>query len=109
MRQHLGTVHARPDWVMLGIPLPNGWVRLIASQSLNRAELETFVLDPPSFFDDFVNSYIEWRYMLTAEMRDVVVIEAVDYPAAFESLFKHWTPSSGKHIAIDMGQKELET
>ncbi len=97
----------RPDWVMLGMPLPNGWVRLVASQTLSQVQLETYVNNVPNFYDPYGVVDVKWRYVLTAELSSFVLIDAVDYPTAFERLFKEWSPQ-GKHMAIDQGQKELE-
>ena len=93
MRHAMSTGFPRPDWVMCGVQNPAGGVRLLASSELTQAELEAQI-DRPDIFHDplFGPSPVTQRLNLTAEMRTFTMIEAPDYPAAFQALFKHWSP-----------------
>lgn len=97
----------RPDWVMCGMTLPTGGVRLLASQQLNRADLEA-IFDHRAVFEfDPVPLMTSYRIILTTEMRTFVVIDAPDYPAAFQALFEQWTPGQAPSPAIGEGQREI--
>jgi hypothetical protein len=105
-------ISSRPDWVMCGVTLPSGGVRLIASKELTRADLEAQweraypqfdtweVLSPP---------FGHARITLTTEIRGFVMIEAPDYPAAFKALFEDWAPQAPPRPGISEGQQELTT
>jgi hypothetical protein len=94
------SVHDRstPDWVMLGVPTPNGQVAIYASKELNHAEL-THETD-----EDDLREWLAWpvsrvprqRIELTVEMRTYVVITADTYAQAFRVLFDEWSPEPGR-------------
>lgn len=94
---------APPDWVMCGMPLPDGRVRLIASNQMTHAELSV-KQDYPYVWDEspepFTIGPITRTITLTSGMRTYVMIEADDYPAAFRALFEQWRPGPGERAAI---------
>lgn len=86
----------RPDWVMCGIPWPEGGkVSIIASTELSQAELEAqrdaFDLDPFDVLGPFRMGPM--RYTLRVEMHRFVIVVADTYEQAFRSLFEQWTPA----------------
>jgi hypothetical protein len=91
----------QPDWVMAGIPAPNGaGVWLLASKELTYAELTAqFDRAPDMYWDDprdvIPGPVVGQRIALTVTMRTFVIIEAPDYPAAFTALFEHLQPGPG--------------
>jgi hypothetical protein len=89
-----------PNWVMLGIDMPDGSVRLFVSDKLTQSELElqmNLSFDWLSLAD--VRALISSRTLtLTTWMSDLVIINALDYRSAFEALFKTWTPQQHKAI-----------
>lgn len=94
----------QPDWVMIGAQLDNGRVRLLASKELNQAELEVTRNWHDSLFEHVPTAAPVPRYFLTAEMRTYVLIEADDYPTAFGSLFRQWSPESERQAIGEMPQ-----
>lgn len=80
----------RPDFVILGVPHPDG-VTVFASTDLRQAELE------------YEAEYVEqWglrapirayhTYTLTAQMGTIHMVKAPDYGSALRTLFEQWTP-----------------
>lgn len=101
----------RPDWVMCGVPLPNGWVRLLASRELNQAQLaaefeRAQVVDDGDLLPTW-GPLVQQRIALTTEMRTFTVIDAPDYPTAFRELFKDWTPGPAGHPAVTEGPRGI--
>ena len=104
----MGIGFPAPDWVMCGVQNPAGGVRLLASQDLTQAELQALIDYPEIVYDPFpVPGQVRQRFLLTAEMRTFSMIEAPDYPAAFQALFEHWSPQPAARAAIGEGQMEL--
>lgn len=101
-----GLEFGRPDWVMLGCPAPppkQGKVWLIASRELNRADLEVVQRNEDIFWDlpYPVTAVTTSRSItLSCELGKFVLIEADDYAAAFNALFKQWTPQPGERAAL---------
>jgi hypothetical protein len=104
---------ARPDWVMVGMPAPRAGVWLAASKELTSAELKADVerallRDEFADFDlPFPGPAIRADYTLTAVMRQWVLIEAPDYPAAFRALFEKWAPEPRARPQLGPGPREL--
>jgi hypothetical protein len=75
-------------------------VRIIASNSLFRADLSA----------DWRLMNLSPDYTLTSVMRDLIIIDAADYPTAFAHLFKKWSPDAKKpqRSALTMGQPTIE-
>lgn len=81
---------------MVGMQLPDGRVRLIASKTLSLAELEM-----RADYEVFSSWYephgrpirTSQVYTLHADMLNFTLIEADDYPSAFEGLFRTWNPA----------------
>ena len=108
---------ARPDWVMLGIPEPDGAVSLYASKDLTSSQLRTeaehedvvshWSLDDPIRRD--VRSSVIW---LSAGMKTFVVIYAPDYLTAFRDLMKFWSPAPDRPeldaapLSLDWGRAD---
>lgn len=85
-----------PDWVMVGVPVEGGGVRLLASLTLTRAELEQkidgFDLIPISSNPKSAVARVPRRIVtITAVMRDFTQILAEDYPSALRSLLEMWS------------------
>lgn len=98
---------SQPEWVMFGMRTPQG-VRLIASNSLTRAELES---EYPFSLGTF--ELPEPDHKLSATMAEFVVIDAPDYPTAFGKLFATWSPEAdpagdlgGTPRALGTGSRE---
>lgn len=96
---------------MCGMTKADGSVRLIASQELNRAELEAerelqhdFGWMGPAPF--MLPGPLSYRIILTTDMRSCVFIDAPDYPAAFRGLFEQWSPQPAARTGIE-GQREI--
>jgi hypothetical protein len=87
--------YSQPDWVMCGMSLPEGGVRLITSQQLNRAELQALF------------RRMSTAITLSTEMATCTVIDAPDYPTAFQNLFAKWNPQSAPRPGITEGQREI--
>jgi len=83
-----------PDWVMLGIPTPDGRVAIYASKELNHAELtheterDDYLWSPY----DLIQRIPRRRIELTVNMRTYYVVTADTYAEAFRSLFDAWSP-----------------
>ena len=94
-----GTGGIRPDFVMVGVPLPDGSVELWASTELSYAELEALtrtvdVWDAPW---DLMPAGIvptSTSYTLRAGLSRFVIVRAPDYRAALEALITDpsWQP-----------------
>jgi hypothetical protein len=103
---------ANPDWVMCGMRLATGGVRLLASKELTLAELEVMVERQDIFWAPgdilpVAQAVTSQRMTLTTHMRTFVVIDAPDYPSAFSDLFRDWSPEGDVRLAITTGQGEL--
>lgn len=85
----------RPDWVMLGMPLPDGNVAIIASRSLLSAELatETDHEEVAFGFGEPLRRYLTSQITtVSAAMTDFVYIVGPDYPTVMSNLAEHWQP-----------------
>jgi hypothetical protein len=80
-----------PEWAMVGCLMPNGKVRLIASRELDEAELQAVLR----------SMYFKPKWTLQMVMVDYIVIEANDYPSAFQHLFETWTPGKRQPQSIE--------
>jgi hypothetical protein len=87
-----------PDWVMLGVPTPNGQVAVYASKELNHAELthETEMDEYLWLWSDLIQRVPRRRIELTVEMRTYVVVIADTYAEAFRILFDEWSPEPAR-------------
>lgn len=86
---------ADPEWVMFGMSHQDG-VRLIASNSLTMAELETEY----SRIQDFGGRFEDYpeEHTLSVTMGQYVIVDAPDWPTAFAKLFRMWSPDGGKPV-----------
>jgi hypothetical protein len=101
---------SRPDWVMVGMPMDDGRVRLIASKELNYAELQVKI-GHQDIFEGIapVRAVVTSReILLTTDMRTFILIEADTYADAFSELFRQWSPERGRHPAIEPGLPQIE-
>lgn len=83
--------YTKPDWVVIGGQYEDK-VILWASKSLLRAELETLCINP----DDICWRGLPPLYKVNLHVsmkEDYVMICAPDYPTAWQSLFKIWSPN----------------
>lgn len=89
--------NSTPDWVMLGVPTPDGRVAVYASKELNQAELthETEFDDIYAWYEPVIR-VPRHRIELTVEMRTYVVVTADTYAQAFRVLFDEWSPETGR-------------
>jgi hypothetical protein len=91
----------RPQWVIVGIDLPDGRVRIVASDQLTHAALAVnYGWLSRSFFDD-IGTHVMTRYeiTLTIHMLNFRIVEAQDYATALADLFGAWKPE--RRIAIE--------
>ena len=100
-RQQSSPSWPRPQWVIVGIDLPTGGVRIIASDSLTTAELEVQYdwLNlglPVTVGISRINRY---EVSLTLKMLNLRIVEAATYGEALSGLFGNWTPE--RRIAIE--------
>jgi hypothetical protein len=115
-----------PDWVMLGVPGPvdpavgaEEGVWLYASKDLTAAQLKAEVDEEAE--RDWMEQAIEPGFLLgalpppprpiitiTATLKSFVVVQAPDYPTAFEALFKRWRPEAAARAALPEGARKLE-
>lgn len=101
----------RPDWVMLGVPQPNGKGAIFASTDLTEAELrhETemdkwarWSLVPPT-------RHLVTRIFLEVQMRTYVMVVADTYAEALATLLREWKPERQSQHALDLsGPREIE-
>jgi hypothetical protein len=105
---------ARPDWVMTGMPAPDGrpGVWLLASKELTRADIESVSERAPDMWlddprDVLPGPVISRRVTLSVGMRHFIIIEAADYPTAFRDLFARWSPEPEPRPAIGPGLPEI--
>ena len=101
-----GTGGIRPDFVLVGIPVPDG-VELWASTELTYAELEAETryrrYEDYSFEELFASPYypppevVSHTVTLRAGLARFVVVRAPSYPEALAALIKHpgWEPGAG--------------
>lgn len=99
----------RPDWVMLGSPAeqPDGsqGVVLVASTQLNSAELSMELIATAG---DLLGQWPLPKYMVSADMREYVLIFAKDYGEAMRYLFEQWQPPETRRAAIGGSRKALD-
>lgn len=83
----------RPDWVMVGYRHENGRYRILASTSLNKAELD-YLARRYHFADtaDMVAN-LHPQYDLRAILNNYIVAEGDSYPEALQALLSGWAPS----------------
>ncbi|MBF9135292.1 hypothetical protein I0C86_41310 [Plantactinospora sp. S1510] len=84
-------VRQSPDWVILGVPTPDGQVVICASKDLNHAELAA-ELDEYDWGGFLGRRTPTRRYELTVEMRSYVLVLADTYQEALRKLFGVWSP-----------------
>lgn len=87
-----------PDWVMLGVPTPDGRVAIYASKELNQAELthETELDDNFWRYDQRPMFRPIERIELTVQMRTYYIVTADTYAQAFRVLFDEWSPEPSR-------------
>jgi hypothetical protein len=95
-----------PEWIICGMQMPKG-VRIVASKTLTRAELEAnyqhhSIFDGPFPVGTVMTSY---DLALTTHMRDLVIIDGSDYATCLKHLFEKWSPDKTEKPAI--GPKQL--
>jgi hypothetical protein len=82
-----------PDFVILGVQADDG-VYVYASKDLTKAELEAITerreIDPDGIWRRFESG--RTTIILTATMREVILVKGDTYAEAFRSLFASWTP-----------------
>ena len=83
-----------PDWVMLGIPMPDGRFAIYASTELNHAELRHEIEEPDwiTGWHSRIRTPGRTIVELTVNMRTYVIVTADSYAQAFDRLFAHWSP-----------------
>jgi hypothetical protein len=91
-----------PQWVIVGIDLPDGRVRVIASDKLLQADLKIdydwLNLQDPSFTVG-ISMVTRYQVTLTLKMLELRIVDADDYATAIAKLFGNWTPH--RRIAIE--------
>jgi hypothetical protein len=101
-QQQPGMSWPDPQWVIVGIDLPNGKVRVIASDKLLQAELKMdydwLNLQDPAFTVG-ISMVTRYEVTLTLKMLNLRIVDADDYATAVAHLFGNWTPH--RHIMIE--------
>lgn len=93
-------LYVRPDWVITGVPLPGGGVRLIASTDLRVASVQERQerwfdgSNPDNLLQGFDPA--GWVYDLKVTMKGYTLVEAADYPTALTMLFNRWNPEASQ-------------
>jgi len=98
-----------PVFAVTGGLLEDGRVRLFASKDLTRAELQV-VVDHTDVTWDGVNVDTRatgYQITLGTRMRHFIIIDAPDWDAAWDYLFKHWSPKPEPKKALGPGQQEI--
>ena len=92
---------------MLGTATDTGRVRLYASRTMKQAELTVYA--ELVEVGDFVSRRVPDRvwYELRGRLDDVLILDAPDWPAAFNALFKDWSPSGPARPQLS-GTKGIE-
>jgi hypothetical protein len=102
----------RPDFVLVGLPLPDGTVELWASTKLSYAELEAETRFRPHLFEDLVGRIdypapepVSHTFTLRAGLRKFIIVRAPDYRAALEALITDpsWDPGSAGDGPLAIG------
>jgi hypothetical protein len=85
---------ARPQWVILGTPTPDGRCAVYASTTLTSAELEMRAeYDEPNLYDLLVRpSLLHQECVLTVVMKSYVIVVADSYLEALQALLADWQP-----------------
>jgi hypothetical protein len=83
-----------PDWVMVGGPLPDGSVRIIASKELSEVELRTRV--EHTVYRKGIGPVAEQHFLMTCDMGSYLMVHAPTYADAFQHLFTQWSPDPGQ-------------
>lgn len=85
-----------PDWVMLGVPRPDGSVMIFASVELRDAELRHEVddldLEALSRDRDWRVPWARRRFFLTVELKTYVMAHGATYAEALARLMREWSP-----------------
>jgi hypothetical protein len=108
---HMG-IGMHPSWVMMGVELPDGRVRLIASNQLSYSELKVEYAHQDLHmwdFDIFPAASVLTRQdiTLTTHLRTFTIVEADTWEQAFSGLFAQWKPERAARPAIQ-NQRALE-
>ncbi|MDE1673781.1 hypothetical protein [Nocardia gipuzkoensis] len=82
----------RPDFVILGLPKPDGGVIVYASKDLRRAELDYFAEYGENAAFLARPRPIRRGYTLTTEMGRIAIATGTDYADAMRNLFTMWQP-----------------
>lgn len=82
----------RPDFVILGVPNPDGGVLIVASKELSQAELESTADELDMWEVGRRLRMSRTTYTLTAQMRSIHMVIGPDYGSALRTLFEQWTP-----------------
>lgn len=98
-----------PEWVICGMQMTTG-VRIVASKTLTRAELEAQVQHQDIFDGPFPVASVMSSYhlILTTRMRDCVIIDGPDYPTCLKHLFEEWSPDQEVRKPITPAARAIE-
>ena len=96
------TIGTRPDWVIIGSPWDQGQVMILASKSLDEAQLVYEAQAEPLYVDEYLSptrfAITHRDYRLEVHFRPdsrgeaFVMITAPTYAEAFRHLMEHWSP-----------------
>lgn len=103
----------RPDFTICGMERPEGGVRLIASKTLSYVELRADYRRQDIFWEPrdimpVASVLTSYDLILSTHMANFIVIDAPDYPSAFEELFRKWRPERDERTGIDQGHPAIE-
>jgi hypothetical protein len=92
-----------PDWVMAGMPNPDGpGVWLLASKEVGPGLMRGGTIGRD---DDGLLTGSQVRLMI--ELAGFLVIEAPDYPTAFRLLFERWSPEPEPRPALEAARPAI--
>jgi hypothetical protein len=101
-----------PDFVLVGVPRPDGTVELWASTELSYAELEAEIKYRPYLLEDLIGRIdypapepMSRTFTLRAGLRKFMIVRAPDYRAALEALITNpsWDPGSAGDGPLAIG------
>lgn len=83
-----------PDWVITGFRLGSEDFRIVASNKLNKGELEQIMKG--SYGMGIADPWFGWSLKL--EMREFVMATGTSYAEAFSRLTANWSPEEPKEL-----------
>ena len=98
---------AIPDFVVVGAQV-GGEVILLASNKMSEAELKEELRYPDLLtrYDRFEKPP-EYDIRIIAKVYDYIMVKGKDYPEAWQTLFKAWSPENVRRAELPGGTREI--